>query len=49
MTSILHFYVLLFQDVEVTDAVDWEHFYLGQGRHQDHFLAVASGKGDIKV
>ncbi|XP_071787615.1 uncharacterized protein [Asterias amurensis] len=32
-----------YQDISVSEAVDWEHFYLGQSREQDHFLAVASG------
>ena len=34
------------QDIDITNAVDWEHFFLGEGKDQDHFLVVASDTGE---
>ncbi|XP_022092754.1 uncharacterized protein LOC110980413 [Acanthaster planci] len=33
-----------YQDIDITHAVDWEHFKLGDGIEQDYFLAVATRK-----
>ena len=42
-------FCLIHKDISVSEAVDWEHFYLGQSREQDHFLAVASGLGKYLI
>ncbi|XP_038055210.1 uncharacterized protein LOC119727416 [Patiria miniata] len=34
-----------YQDIDITHAISWEYFNLGDGPDQDHFLAVASDKG----